>query len=423
MVVKEFSVSAKALKPKLFKLLWQRAKTKAEQLDPQLQEQTAFSLKLYDRSNIGDFRCPDNSCAAFAERYLLPFIANGLDHYIDNMQGEMRILQVGEHVLPLLVINNSYDNSYVCSPYGHYISLALENLDSCMQPRRRLPWQPIAKSALSTFGNWLKKRKINQIVYVNHWLLSTDLYPANFSAPQLAALLEFLTRQFPQHAIAFRSLNATTTQALQCILKNQGFELIASRQIYLTDTKENALFNTRIVKSDLKLWNEKEYSVVMPQDLTSEDKARILHLYSNLAISAHSELNPKLNSRFIELAIEEQLLKIKALKKGGTIDGVVGYFERDGVLMCPLFGYDKSHPDKTRLYRLLSTLLLLDAHEKKLTFHQGAGASFFKTVRRAMSQIEFMGIYHAHLPYQQRLSWKLLQMLINGPGLMMMKKY
>jgi hypothetical protein len=40
------------------------------------------------------------------------------------------------------------------------------------------------------------------------------------------------------------------------------------------------------------------------------------------------------------LALERQLLTLWALVREGCIDGVVGYFVRNGVMTQPFFGYD-----------------------------------------------------------------------------------
>ena len=92
-------------------------------------------------------------------------------------------------------------------------------------------------------------------------------------------------------------------------------------------------------------------------------------------------------------------------------------------MYCPFFGYDKNEPDHTVIYRLLNTALLLAAKEKQLIFHQSAGASFYKKIRRAEGCLESMAIYTEHLPQKQRLSWKILKFFINGIAPRFMEKY
>lgn len=377
------------------------------------------SITLYDASNIDSMPWPNTDDAPFARGYLVPLVKDGTKHYIDNIDAEMRVLLVGKHVIPLLIVKNKYNNAYVCSPYAHYVSLALDSLHLI---KNRWMRKGIELS-LRGFGKLLRKGHINRLVYVNHWLLSTDLYPKNISSEDLTAITAFLKETFPDSAIAFRSINAKTNASLKTDLQNCGFKLVATRQIYLTNTGEKDLFNTRIIKSDLRLWKENDYEVIDETQLTPQDLNRILKLYKIVAVEHHSHLNPQLNIRFIKLMINQGFLKIKALKKNGKIDGVVGFYERNNIFMCPFFGYDKGHADKNRLYRLLSTLLLLEASKKNCVFHQSSGASFYKKIRRATGHQEFMGLYCRHLPLRQRLPWLTIKTIMNSAGTIFMKKY
>jgi len=374
---------------------------------------------LYDATNIDNIAWPNTEAASFARKYLIPFIKNGTKHYISNIDAEMRLMHIGQHVVPIVIVNNNYENAYVCSPYAHYISLALDSLHLIKSKILR----KVVQSSLKGLGHLLRKVRINQIVYVNHWLLSTDLYPEGITIEQTDAITKFLKLQFPEHAIAFRSINNKTNESLKNNLEKCGYNLIASRQVYITNPKNQALFQTRIVKSDLKLWNERDYQVCEHQQLTNKDIERILTLYNTVTLEHHSHLNPQLNENFVKLMMEQRILNLKALKKDNVIDGVVGYFHHDNVFMCPFFGYDKSHQDTNRLYRLLSTMLLLEAAKDKTYFHQGAGASFYKKIRRAVNHQEYLGVYCSHLSAPRRFVWRSLKAMMNTVGVIFMKKY
>lgn len=380
---------------------------------------TDLSIELFDADNIDKFIWSETEEGEFAKRFLVPLVKNGTRYYIDNIDVEFRVLKVGEHALPLVLSDNDYKNSYVCSPYGHYIELALESLLNLKNSSLRYA----AKKILVNLGKILKRGKINQIIYVNHWLFSTDLYPNELTPDQVSAAASFLKLKFPNHAIAFRSINAKTSPKLKKDLTQCGFKFIASRQVYITETSNPDLFNTRIIKSDLKLWNEREYEIIENHQLSEDDGKQILNLYKKLTLEHHSHFNPCLNLRFIQLMIDRRLLQIRALKKDGMINGVVGYVVRNHIFTCPFFGYDKSHKDHPRLYRLLSTLLLLEAKTKNEIFHQSAGASFYKTVRRASTCMEYLAVYTKHLPYKQRGTWWFLRKSMNVFGIPFMKKF
>lgn len=376
-------------------------------------------VQLYNCHTIDTLAWPDTESGQFARRYLIPLIKEGPRRFIDNIDAEMQLLQIDNHLLPILISNNNYENSYVCSPYGHYVALAFDKLHIFKKPLVK----SAAELTLNVLGKALRRGKINQIVYVNHWLLSTDLHPQNLTKQQLDSISCFLQKQFPHSAIAFRSINIKTSPALKKEIKKCGFKFIVSRQVYLTDTTEKSLFSTRIIKSDLKLWRESGYEVVDGKSLNESEKERVLKLYHIHSIGHHSSLNPQFNSQFLNMMVDQNLLHVKALRRDGVIDGVAGYQIKNGVFFCPFFGYDKSQVDQTRLYRLLSTMLLLEASKEGGLFHQSAGASFYKKIRRATSYTEYMSVYIRHLPFKQRLAWNMVRGVMNLVALPFMKNY
>jgi len=374
---------------------------------------------LYDTGSIEDLQWEEAKDGNLIKNYFAPLIKNGIHHYIENIHARMAILRLDSAFLPLLIIDDSYENSYVCSPYGHYITWGLELLG-------RIDNQGVKKigsAALKSLGKVLKAGKINKIIYVNHWLFSTDLYSEAIAFEEVQRITTFLRTKFPQHAIAFRSINEKTTSNLRNILKKCNFSFIRSRCIYVSDAADNSLFETRIIKSDLKVWKESDYEVVEGKDLVAKDDERILELYNMLQIHQHSMLNPNINLRFIQLLRQQGNLQIKALRKNGIIEGFVGYIERNQILLCPFIGYDKNHQEKTRIYRLLSILLLLEARKKNELFHQSAGASFYKTIRRAKSCQEYLAVCTSHLPPKQKMVWTFLRLAVNTFAAPFMKKY
>ena len=100
-----------------------------------------------------------------------------------------------------------------------------------------------------------------------------------------------------------------------------------------------------------------------------------------------------------------------------------GFIQRHGKLFCPFFGYDRSLPQDISLYRMLSTVLMLEANQRKLFFHQSSGASMFKKIRKANSCIEFLGVDCRHLSPLRRIPWALLDKMCNSLGIFLMKRY
>ncbi|MBS4168433.1 hypothetical protein [Parachlamydia sp. AcF125] len=377
------------------------------------------SIEIFNAKTLDQLIWPATPDGEYARKFLSPLVKNGVTPYIDNVDAEMQLLKVNDHILPLVIAKDTYSGSYVCSPYGHYISYASQSLHLIEGK-----WvQSFAKNALSGFGKILKAGKINQVVYVNNWLFSTDLYPTEFTPEEIDLISHTLKNLFPSHAIAFRSINSYTNALSLKALKDNDFDMIVSRQVFLTDTKNEQVFKTRIFKSDLKLLRESEYEILNENQLADEEYERVLYLYSQLYIDKYSDLNPKLNLHFLKHLIKENLMHFRVLKKEGKIDGVVGYYMRNGLMTSPFFGYDAQLPTSTGLYRLLSTILTLEAKEKGLILHQSSGASFYKKVRRAESYLEYMAIYAQHLPYMRKLPWFLLKHTMNSIAIPFMEKY
>lgn len=373
-------------------------------------------IALYDAKNIDHLSWGDSEDNNYAKRFLIPLIKLGTKHFIENVQAEINALCIDSHILPITIIEEKEKNSFVCSPYAHYISYALDHVDLFEKKYLKL----FLNGFIKNFGKLLEYGKVNKIIFVNSWLVPTDLYPKNLESKQIEAITLFLKMRFPNYAIAFRSINNQMNESLKKDLKKQRYDLIATRQIFFTDPKNEYIFQTRIFKSDLKLLKESNYEILDGRDISQEELPQILNLYRKLYIEKHSRLNPQINSHYMKLLFEQKLLELKILKKEGIIEGVFGYFVRGGVMTAPFFGY--SGTDKN-VYRLLSTLLLLEAREKGLLLHQSAGASFYKRVRRAESAMEFMAVYKKHLPIKQRVVWNVLKWIMNIFATPFMKKY
>ena len=373
-----------------------------------------MSLKLFDAKSIHLLGKKGREGGSVP--YLETLVKKGVDHFFQNISADLQLLKVGSHLLPVLIPEQK-ENAYVCSPYHHYIAYGLKFSKEMKLPFLRYCGTPFMKK----FGQLVRIGQIEKVVYVNHWLFSTDLYPEDFSKGEIFAIVSFLKKKYPDLAIVFRSLNPLINEGLMADLQEMGFNLIASRQVHLTDTRNEELFQTRIHKSDLRLWNKTGFQIEEKEKLSKEEVTDVLKLYNVHNISGHSSLNPQPNQRF--LFLQDHYLRFKMIKNNKRLLGVAGYYEKDGVMVCPFFGYDPSFSEHTTIYRLLSTALLLEAKKRQLIFHQSAGATFYKQVRRAKSCIESMAVYSEHLPLKQRVSWKMLKTVINLFGPRFMRKY
>lgn len=375
-------------------------------------------ITLYDENNVEECPWPQTLDGQYAQAFLTPLIKNGVSHYIKNVQTDLRALIMDELAIPITINEAQYDNSYVCSPYSYFISYAGKSLDFISQQWLR----HLIKGLLLGLGKTVYQFQINKVIVVNNWLYSTNLYPL-LQPQQVTKIVQFLQKSFPDHAIVFRSIDPHTSPICYHTLQDIGFKYIATRQIYLIDPQVSSVCESRLFKSDLKLLKNCGYEIINGDHLRDCDIPRLLELYCDLYIQKYSDLNPAFTEDFLRLALEKNLLTFKALKKNGRIDGIAGYVQRDGKMYCPFFGYDSQMPKEAALYRILSTVLMLEAYQNHLFFHQSSGASTFKTIRKAQGCIEYTAIFYKHLKIRRHIPWFLLKNLYNTVGSVYMKRY
>ncbi|NGZ76299.1 GNAT family N-acetyltransferase [Saccharibacillus alkalitolerans] len=356
-------------------------------------------------------------------RWIAAMHAEGVSALIANVDTKLRVLH-NESLgvtLPLSVGDREYGDSYVFSPYTHYVSYAREELSMLQSRAARV----LLGAVLTPAGWLLKASRFNRAVQVGNRLLSTNLYPA-LGAAEIRGAAELLLREFPDRSIIFRSLNPRTTPLYLETLTQMGFRLIPSRQVYLYDSPKRVPSKARwLQKRDYGLLEKEGYAVCGPEELSANDAPRLAELYRLLYIDKYSAHNPVFTPRFFELAVGRRLLNIHALRSRATgrLDAVLGYYIQDGIMTTPVFGYDTSMPQTAGLYRMLSAVLLRLAAEEGVLLHESAGAARFKRNRGATAEIEYSAVYDRHLPPHRRMGWALLSPLLNRVGVPIMRKH
>lgn len=374
-------------------------------------------IELFDKSNVDELNWPETHEGQFAKKMLLPMIKNGIEPYFENVKAKMNLILIDGLVLPITINDCEKDNSYVCSFYSYYIGYGLSSAEKIKNRYLRF----LIKATIKSLGTFLKIGKIDKVVSVNNWPFSTNIYPS-LSPEQVMAIRQLIEKKFSKHAIVFRSINALDQNSPINILKKDQFNLIATRQIFVTDPKKKEVFETRLFKSDLKFLQAASYTL---SELSEIDVGlpKMLSLYNALYVDKYSAVNPRLTEKFLGLLIENKLFHFKTLEKDGKVDGIAGHYSMHGVMTSPFFGYDTSLPQEIGLYRLLSTALAIDAKNSGHLFHQSSGASFYKSIRKATPSMEYSAVYVNHLPLNRRFYWKTLKFMINSFGVAWMKKY
>lgn len=375
-------------------------------------------IQLYNAKTVSTLQWPQSDEALYARDFLEPLVTHGISSYIENIQAQMHILKIDQNILPVIVNDGHFKNSWVCSPYAHFILYPKYGVQLLQNKYA----EGVLKKLIDFVDPVVRAGEIDSVVYVNNWLFAADLYPKGLTLDQVPRILDFLIQRFPRHAIVFRSLNPLLYKPLEDSLCKHGCDLIASRYVFITDAKNQVLYQNRNIKSDLKQWREESFEI-LTDPAHKEETLLFSDLYKKLYINSHSEINPQFNERYFDHLVDRKLLHFIRLKIQGNVEGIAGYFVRNGVMYCPLFGYDKTKEDHKKVYRLLNTALLLAAKERGALFHQSAGGSFFKKIRSAQGCVESFAVYSRHLPLKQRITWRAVKLIMNSLGIKYMKKY
>lgn len=354
-----------------------------------------------------------------AERaYLLPLIKTPLDGFVRNVfRSSLRIAMLGDALIPLTLSDFDPRNSYVVSPYTHYISYGgFEELHKLGNPTL----ETIFMAVLRPLARLFRACQFDRVVYANNWLLSTNLYPA-LDMSQVDTLARILPELFPDHAIVFRSVDSYRNPLLYERLLSNGYSMILSRQVYYQEPAE--CLRKKQTRIDLRLLMKSGYEIAGDEELSETDIRRLLHLYNLLYLEKYSYFNPQFSKAFVRHAHQARFFRFRLLRRAGTIDGVMGYYVRNGVMTQPIFGYDTTLSQRLGLYRLLSALTLLEGHEHGLLINASAGVGAFKRIRGGAPALEFNAVYVRHLPAFRQLPWRILRLLMDWIAVPLFRKY
>lgn len=355
---------------------------------------------LHDATTINAVTWPSHDLPIRPGEYLRPLIHEGPPPYVTNVAGRMSALQVGAHVLPVVVPERGRRPSYVTSPYSHYIRYAREELNKRDDRLRR----PAIRVVLAAAGMVCRVSRFDHVVYVNNWLISTNPAPA-LTSGEAAAAIEELRDTFPNRAIVFRSVNPTLDPSYADALCAAGCALVPSRQVYLLDCASRTSMRNDNVRRDLRLLARSGYEVVAAASLRPDDVPRLTALYRGLYLEKHSSLNQQFTERYFSLLLVEGLMNVRALRKDGRIDAFAASYRRPGLTTGAIIGYDIRFPQIAGLYRQTIALLIQEAQSRGDLLNLSGGSRSFKVLRGAVPCVEYDAVYLDHLPRRRRLGW------------------
>ncbi len=227
-----------------------------------------------------------------------------------------------------------------------------------------------------------------------------------------------LVAAHPQRAVIWGSVHRRGT-GLPGALRRAGYLLISSRSVVFTATRDAEWLTLRDVRRDRALFEGSGYRVrrLAAADVQPGDDAihaRIAELYTKLYIAKYSTLNPQYTPAFIDAARRSGLLEFTLLERGGRVDAVFGARVAHGLLAAPVVGYETHIPQETGLYRMLSYLIALRAHERGVDLHNSSGVAEFKRNRGGEPELEYTAVYARHLPAGRRAAWATLEALVTN---------
>ncbi|MFK7930314.1 MAG: GNAT family N-acetyltransferase, partial [Myxococcota bacterium] len=292
---------------------------------------------------------------AWARAFLQPMLEDGVTAHLSNVHTDLRIAIVEDQVLPYTINDGKAPNAWVVSPRNAYVDYAGEELRELNNPVLR----GTLKAALSGLGAVLDAGKVDRLVCIDNWCVSTNLHP-HLSSDSLRALTLALVDQFPSHALAWRSVHQWRDEPLAAQLQAAGYRPVPARSCWVWDPNDPHHRAAKNLKHDRRHLRNSGYEVIGPDSLTAEDAPRLRSLYDALYLDKYSKHNPAMTDRFLRAALAGAL-HVRALRKDGRIDAVLGFFCRAGFMTTPLFGYDTTLPQDVGLYRMLSQALVQES--------------------------------------------------------------
>lgn len=364
---------------------------------------------------------PTKSSDSLARQYVRGFA----QHWqIANVSTHMALLETETQQLVVSINhgNERAENCYVVSPLTAYSGYAIVELKRMRRLWLTWPLQALA-IAVKTLLSW---GQIDKVVWINNWLLSTNLYASELNLAELTHITSFMKQSFADHTLGFRSINDFNNPGLRNALYGLGYLSIPSRQVYIFDGRNgphSSYLRRHNCRLDLNLLRRSQYKVVSGELLNSADFQRIEYLYNLLYLQKYSQLNPQYSAHWIERGQREGWLELHVLRgPDKRIDGVVGWFSNSGILSAPIVGYDTKLPQKTGLYRQLTALCLQEAALRREVLNFSAGASGFKRLRGGQPKIEYSLVYVAHLSWPRRYAWMLLSRFLHTLAVPLMKR-
>lgn len=340
-----------------------------------------------------------------AARFIRGFLEAGTGRLVTNARSRVGLATYGQLRLPVTVEDGRYGDTYVASPHSAYVLYARDEIDI-------LGLTGLAKTgaqmSLAALDRWLRALAINRTVHIDNWMFSTSLH-GRWDGTGLAAMRRAVTEAFPDHLPVVRCVDPWSCPALVSSLKSDGWSLLPSRQIWVTDDLEGRWHPRSHTKSDRRAMRRSSLVVEELEVMSDADAGRLADLYAQLYLGRYSALNPAYTPAFVKHACDSGALRFRVARDAkGVIMASAGMRVAGDLVTVPMLGYDTTRPKSEALYRIASLLSSEWAMERGYRHHGSSGAGEFKSNRGARGQIEYLAVHASHWPRGRRMGLRLL---------------
>lgn len=354
------------------------------------------------------------------------FLQEGLlphQHMIGNAVTEVSTLLLGDQQFPVTVnFNGAATTSWVASLRNSYGPYARAETDLVRMHRLLKPLYRAASHAAEAL---LCAGGLAGGAFVNNWLLATNLYPEKM--PNLCALRDATLRRYPNMPVIFRSLTPPLHASLLVELRQQGFILLPTRQVWITESLTAGRWRLHTdVKRDIRLEERATLGSewIEGSNFTDLDFKRAVTLYNALYRGKYPVFNPDYAENFFRIGVKTGWLRLYGLRRAESnpLAGIVGIIKRGNVCTTPVLGYDLEAPIQHGLYRRLMLKAFLETERLSNILHCSGGAGSFKFQRGARPSVEFAAIWLKNLPVHKQAAIKVLNQMIERLALPYLEK-
>lgn len=328
---------------------------------------------------------------------------------IANLDTSLTFIEVAGTRIPVTLNDGDARTCYICCPSAAFTDYALEEMRNFAPGSLT---QRVLGGLVRASAPLVAATRADYQAQPNNWLFSTNVWPGLPAEAVRDITLQCLDR-WPDRAIVLRSFNDRMDAPLLEAFRASGYRLIASRQVYVYDCRDELPERGADLARDMAMMRRKDYPLCGPQDIGEDDFERIAELYAMLYLEKYTPLNPQYTPEFMRRAHRTGLIEFHGVRAAdGRLAGVIGFFGIGDVLTAPMVGYDTTLPQEHGLYRRLVALGMFLARERRMFYNLSAGAASFKRNRHAEPAIEYAALYNAHLPFGSRAAtWTIEQIL------------